>query len=681
MSGAEWGAQDVGYGGRSGRDTMQQRGGGVSGYAPQSTGHSVNLNLHERQAEEYSNNKPQTSSYGYMSAAPTHAAPIQRYTGGQNEPMESVHTEHHYDALEEKIIGTSTQALLQLTTAFAVAGAVLILLLMGSVGFVLCFVHVTCTYGVFYAVYLAKNILEGDKGDEKMQDVASAIRDAATGFLTIQYGAIAKMACGVGGVLFLAYFMREKTPGVDINSFVLAVVTAVSFLIGSFCSALAGYVGVWISVRANLRVAAQAVLGSVDGALKMSFHGGAFSAIISACMCMIGLSLLYSMFHFVAVTCYGVKMTAVPLLLVGYGFGASFVALFMQVAGGIYTKAADVGADMVGKIDKDIPEDDPRNPAVIADLVGDNVGDCAGSMADVFESIAAEILGTMILAGSLSHETGLDAATTQSYIFFPLVIHALDVVVSSAGISIVKYRPSDSSPLSAMKRGYLLTAFLATILFTIVCRVMLATETSPNAWWRYWCCGMVGIFTAFVLLFVCQYYTDYAYPPVRGIAAASETGHGTNVIQGLAVGFESTGLPAVVISINLATAYYLGEGAFPTAPITSGLFVCVFSFQFKPPLNPIDTTGNCCRNDGHSVHGCVHSVDEQLRAYCRQRWWYCGDERPERGCARDDGLARRHRQRHEGGNEGLLRGRVGDGVLPSLPCVHGRRCCVLGGEV
>eukprot|EP01063_Lacrimia_lanifica_P016864 TRINITY_DN2345_c0_g1_i1.p1 TRINITY_DN2345_c0_g1~~TRINITY_DN2345_c0_g1_i1.p1 ORF type:complete len:942 (+),score=326.16 TRINITY_DN2345_c0_g1_i1:63-2888(+) len=476
------------------------------------------------------------------------------------------------EEVDSFLLKGSNARFLQGAGGMAAAGMLVIYMLVGWEGWPLCFVWGTCAMGLGYAAMLARKILSGPRGDQAMQDVAGAIREAAEGFLAIQYGAILKMALLATASLFFAYLMRERTPGVSLPSWVLAWMTALSFVFGAGCSALAGYIGVWISVRSNLRVAAQAVNGSIDGALKMAFHGGAFSAIISASMCMMGLALLYAMFYAVSVWQYGLPITDVPLMLAGYGFGASFVALFMQVAGGIYTKAADVGADMVGKVDHSIPEDDPKNPAVIADLVGDNVGDCAGSMADVFESIAAEILGTMILAGALATESRLNTADAQGYIFFPLVIHALDVAVSSAGIYIVKHKSSDPSPLSAMKRGYLLTAGLATVAFTAVCYCMLNTASAPDAWFKYWLCGMLGIATAFVLLFVCQYYTDYAYKPVRDIAQASVTGHGTNVIQGLAIGFESTGPPAVIISMALAMSYYLGEGALPGAPVTSGLF-------------------------------------------------------------------------------------------------------------
>eukprot|EP01065_Artemidia_motanka_P021693 TRINITY_DN2592_c0_g1_i1.p1 TRINITY_DN2592_c0_g1~~TRINITY_DN2592_c0_g1_i1.p1 ORF type:complete len:851 (+),score=247.60 TRINITY_DN2592_c0_g1_i1:81-2555(+) len=475
------------------------------------------------------------------------------------------------DAVAYRIQRLSDADIARFGGLIAAAGTAFIFCCMGWRSAVVIFVHLVCTGGLCFAIANARTILNAPTGTKEMHVIAGAIREAAEGFLRTQYGAIAKFACIVGAVLFLVFALRAPAPTIPLPSIALAVITTVCFLIGAYCSGAAGVIGVWISVRANLRVAASAAAGSEAEALYLSFRGGAFSAIISACTCMMGLSLLYAALYLLG-SMTGVTGEQVPLLLAGYGFGASFVALFMQVAGGIYTKAADVGADMVGKVDHSIPEDDPRNPATIADLVGDNVGDCAGSMADVFESIAAEILGTMILAGALVHEAKLDEATALGYIFFPLVVHALDVVISAIGISCVKSRPSDSSPLVPMHRGYTVTSILAIVSLTCVCYFMLDTPGCPNAWSRYWLCGVLGVLTAFALLYVCQYYTDFAFGPVRGIAAASTTGHGTNVIQGLAVGLESTGIPAMIICFDLAAAYYLGEGAVPQSPVTAGLF-------------------------------------------------------------------------------------------------------------
>lgn len=243
----------------------------------------------------------------------------------------------------------------------------------------------------------------------------------------------------------------------------------------------------------------------------------------------------------------------VPLLLTGYGFGASFVALFMQLGGGIYTKAADVGADMIGKVEAGIPEDDHRNPAVIADLVGDNVGDCAGSMADVFESIAAEIIGTMILGAQLCKVAHIK--NVEGFIFFPLVIHSFDLIVSAVGICIIRWGPSGADdPLKLMRRAYGVTAVLALIAFYFVTATMLDVPGHPDASWYFFLCGLVGVVTSYLLIIITQYYTDYAYGPVRGIAAASMTGHGTNIIAGISVGMESTALPVVVVCVALLSS-------------------------------------------------------------------------------------------------------------------------------
>merc|ERR1719474_1091636 len=262
----------------------------------------------------------------------------------------------------------------------------------------------------------------------------------------------------------------------------------------------------------------------------------------------------------------------VPMLLGGYGFGASFVALFMQLGGGIYTKAADVGADMVGKIEAGIPEDDPRNPAVIADLVGDNVGDCAGSMADVFESIAAEMIGTMILGATLASSAGLEAASVELYVFFPVIVHSLDLLVSMVGIWATAPRSGNEDPIVPMKRGYTVALVLAIVLFTAVCRLMLYSSSAPAAWWHFALCGMVGLLCAYCIVLITQYYTDYLNDPVKKIAAASKTGHGTNIIAGMAVGMESTALPAITICLSLFSSYQLGASTGLPHPHLAGLF-------------------------------------------------------------------------------------------------------------
>jgi K(+)-stimulated pyrophosphate-energized sodium pump len=244
----------------------------------------------------------------------------------------------------------------------------------------------------------------------------------------------------------------------------------------------------------------------------------------------------------------------IPFLIVGYGFGASFVALFAQLGGGIYTKAADVGADLVGKVEAGIPEDDPRNPAVIADLVGDNVGDCAGRGADLFESTAAENIGAMILGVALYKFFGING------ILFPLVVGALGLLCSIVGVMTVSTK-EDADPMAALNRGYYITAALVAVMFFFVSRWLLATPDAPDAWLSFFYCGMIGIVTSIAFVFITQYYTEYRYRPVLSIADASQTGPATNIIMGLAVGMESTVLPVITIGIALLSSFMVGRGS------------------------------------------------------------------------------------------------------------------------
>jgi K(+)-stimulated pyrophosphate-energized sodium pump len=267
----------------------------------------------------------------------------------------------------------------------------------------------------------------------------------------------------------------------------------------------------------------------------------------------------------------------IPLLIVGYGFGASFVALFAQLGGGIYTKAADVGADLVGKVEAGIPEDDPRNPAVIADLVGDNVGDCAGRGADLFESTAAENIGAMILAAGLYKANAeifeTSGLTLIGVLLFPLVARAFGIIASVVGVMIVRTNDTED-PMKALNRGFYVTASLAMVGFFVASRWLLGEEYYLN----FFIAGIIGVLTSLAFVFLTQYYTEYKYRPVQSIAEQSKTGPATNIIAGIAVGMESTGYPVLVISAALLSAYFLGEssglkdaGLFGTAVATMGM--------------------------------------------------------------------------------------------------------------
>ncbi|OQR88432.1 H -translocating Pyrophosphatase (H -PPase) Family, partial [Thraustotheca clavata] len=392
---------------------------------------------------------------------------------------------------------------------------------------------------------------------------------------------------------------------------------AMSFLLGAVCSAGAG----WVSAQSNIRVAS-AARRSYGEALLICFRGGAFSAVLDITLCVAGVSILYVMLYMAFSS--SVAPTDIPMLMVGYGFGASFVALFMQLGGGIYTKAADVGADLVGKVEVGIPEDDPRNPAVIADLVGDMVGDCVGSSADVFESVAAEIIGAMILGGSLAKDAHSSMAI--SFVFFPVVVHAFDIVVSSIGIMCVT-APSahETNPMTTLQRGYTITLGLALAAFALTTRWLLHTDVAPSAWFNFFLCGVVGMVTAFVFVKSTQYYTDYAYAPVRSIAKASTTGHGTNIITGVAVGMKSTVIPTIMVSFSVIAAYHLGAtsgvggahnrtgGLFGTAVATMGMLSSAVFVLAMNNYGPIaDNAGGIAEMSGQPDY--VRDATDKLDA-------------------------------------------------------------------
>ena len=403
---------------------------------------------------------------------------------------------------------------------------------------------------VIAAIMLARDVISRPKGTPEMQEVAGAIYEGAMAFLKRQYVTIAMLSV-VAAVLIGILLGAIAPPVGDISAMELGWRTSVAFLVGAACSAAAGYIGMWISVQANLRTAAAAMV-SLKAALQVSLRGGAVSGLL-----VVALSLLGVMGIFAA---YGgfTRPDIVPYLIVGFGFGASFVALFAQLGGGIYTKAADVGSDLVGKVEAGIPEDDRRNAAVVADLVGDNVGDCAGRGADLFESTAAENIGAMILGITIYLAT-----QDPAWIFFPLVVRSVGLLASIVGVYVVGAGQDEvTDPQASLDRGYWTMTVLCAIGIIAVTMVML------NSWWLT-LAGLIGLATSVIFVYLTQYYTAGSWRPVQEIARASRTGPATNIISGFAVGLETTGPTALVISAALIASYYCGAqwaASFPALP-------------------------------------------------------------------------------------------------------------------
>ena len=467
---------------------------------------------------------------------------------------------------------------------------------MGSTGQLILLVIGFSIFGLAFAAYLARWVLRHSTGSEAMQRISNAIKEGAEAFLRRQNRTILMLAVVFAAVLFVGYgFIRSHRDFDPVgSSMALATWITLSFVFGALCSVFAGYVGMWVSIRSNIRTA-HAALSSLNEALRIALRGGAVSGLLVVAMSLLGVAGLYALVSAVG----NVEATKIPLLIVGYGFCASFVALFAQLGGGIYTKAADVGADLVGKVEAGIPEDDPRNPAVIADLVGDNVGDCAGRGADLFESTAAENIGAMILGASLAAAAekanmGFSAGIV-GVMMFPLVARAFGIVASIIGIMMVKMdREEKMDPMQALNRGYYYAVVLAMAAFGGATYWLLNSPSAPHAWWHFFLCGIIGVLTSVAFVYITQYYTEYRFRPVQSIAEASKTGPATNIIAGIGVGFECVWMPTLVMGGALLGSYYLGAtsglphaGLFGTAVATMGMLATAAYILAMDTFGPI----------------------------------------------------------------------------------------------
>ena len=416
-------------------------------------------------------------------------------------------------------------------------------------------IPVSGVVALLFVVYLAWDVLRRDTGTPEMKRVGDTIYEGAVAFIKRQYLTIAILAVVTAALISMAVARFEKFSETGIVGWELGIRTGVAFIVGAAASALSGIIGMFVAVKSNVRTASAARTG-VGQALNVALRGGAVSGFLVVSLSLIGVYIMFLL--------YGGMTNAedAPFLIVGMGFGASFVALFAQLGGGIYTKAADVGADLVGKVEAGIPEDDPRNAGVVADLVGDNVGDCAGRGADLFESTVAENIGAMILGVVI-------AAKTQrvEWIFFPLVVRAFGLIASMVGVFAttsmpgLKYRPGEE-PTNALYRGYAVSFLLAGAMLYYVVDSMLGNL------WFFWA-GMIGLLTSVAFVLITMYYTEGRFRPVKSIVQASRRGTGPNIITGIAVGFENTAAPVIAVAIALLASFWCGSQAASAVGVTA----------------------------------------------------------------------------------------------------------------
>jgi K(+)-stimulated pyrophosphate-energized sodium pump len=388
---------------------------------------------------------------------------------------------------------------------------------------------------IVYGALTSRSLLALSPGNERMQAISAAVQEGARAYLNRQYATIA----GVGVVLFIALIPIQN------------IRVAIGFAIGGLFSAAAGYIGMNVSVRANARVA-EAARGGVGRALDVAFRGGAVTGLLVVGLALVGVAGYYGVLTWIA----GESQRHAVDALIGLGFGGSLISVFARLGGGIFTKAADVGADLVGKIEAGIPEDDPRNPAVIADNVGDNVGDCAGMAADLFETYAVTAVAVMLLGVLLFNQQSAVA-------LYPLVLGAVAIVACIIGTFAVRSRAGNVE--RALYQGLITSGILAALAFLPVTywlmrNVTLKSGAAAPHWWKFYLCALIGVAITALLFVITDYFTSTRFAPVKSTARASQTGHATNIIQGLAQGYQSTAPPAIVVALGILGAWKLGGG-------------------------------------------------------------------------------------------------------------------------
>ncbi|MDG4602442.1 MAG: sodium-translocating pyrophosphatase [Defluviicoccus sp.] len=400
-----------------------------------------------------------------------------------------------------------------------------------------------------YGIYASRSVLSAGAGTPRMQEISGAVQEGAAAYLNRQYTTIGIAGIVVAVILFI----------------VLGWKVALGFVIGAVLSGAAGYIGMNISVRANVRVANAAQGGLAQG-LGLAFKAGAVTGMLVAGLALLAVAVYYAIL-------LGLGATGRDLIdpLVALGFGASLISIFARLGGGIFTKGADVGADLVGKVEAGIPEDDPRNPAVIADNVGDNVGDCAGMAADLFETYVVTVVATMVLASIFFH----DSSSLSNLMIYPLAIGGACIIACVAGTFLVKL-PASQNIMGALYRGFIASAVISAVLLLPITAITVGMGTKLTVGshvfngWDLFFCGLIGLITTGLLVWITEYYTSTEFRPVRAIASSCQTGHATNIIQGLAISMEATAIPALIIC-GAIIATYLLAGLFGIAIAVSSM--------------------------------------------------------------------------------------------------------------